>query len=158
GRGIHHQARTQGRRDRGGAALDAERRGAHGPRPGLRDLTRRRANDAPLSGRRGEQQLLLPLCGRGRRQDGRLYLGRAPSGLPRLSPEDVGLGGRRVRRTRAPQPRRGPRPPAERPGLGAGEGRRWDLAPGRRRQRAGPQVLRRPGVSGDLGLSGARIL
>src|SRR5215212_1864692 len=86
-RGLHHQAGTQGGRGRRGAALDAERRGTHGPRPGLRDLDRRREDDAPLPGRRGEQQLLFPLRDRDRKPYGRLYLGRAPPGLPDLPPE-----------------------------------------------------------------------
>src|SRR5215212_9643591 len=73
--GLHHQAGVQGGRGRCGTAVDAERRRAYGPRPGLRDLTRRREGDAPLSGRRGEQRLLFPLCGRGGRSDGGLYLG-----------------------------------------------------------------------------------
>src|SRR5215217_1624107 len=100
--GLHHQARTQGGRSRGGTAVDAERRGAYIPRPGLRDLTGRREDDAALSGRRCEQRLLFPLRGCSRRPDGGLYLGRAASGLPGLPPEDVGLRRRCFRRTRVP--------------------------------------------------------
>src|SRR3712207_8243464 len=51
------------------AAVDEERRGTYGPRPGLRDRPWRREDDAALSGRRGEQWLLFPLRGRGRRPD-----------------------------------------------------------------------------------------
>src|ERR671914_711337 len=90
-RGFHYQAWTQGGRGRGGTAMDAERRGAYVPRQGLRDLTRRREDDAALSGRRGEQQLLFHLRGCGRRPDGWLYLGRAASGLSDLPPENVGI-------------------------------------------------------------------
>src|SRR5829696_10088004 len=89
--GLHHQAWAQGGRGRGGTAVDAERRGAYVPRQDLRDLTRRREDDAALSCRRGEQRLLFPLRGCGRRPDGGLYLGRAASGLPDLPPENVGL-------------------------------------------------------------------
>src|SRR5919107_321842 len=91
--GLHHQAGAQGGRGRGGTAVDAERRGAYGPRPGLRDGPRRREDDAALSGRRGEQRLLFPLRGRGGGADGGVYLGRAASWLADLPPQDVGLRG-----------------------------------------------------------------
>src|SRR5215203_309799 len=46
--GLHHQAGAQRGRGRSGATVDAERRGAYGPRSGLRDLTRCREDYAPL--------------------------------------------------------------------------------------------------------------